>query len=199
MEIDNLTGPIVHVCIPLAIAYVFRLNIAVTVFCALLPDLIDKPLSAQLGIIGGRYIAHTLLFVAATAFAFSIWKRSYGLSAIVGGVSHLLLDWTGPLPLLYPFLHYDFQRGTSSPFEYLGKYSNFYFTARELAVGIGALLIAILISKLRRIYCEPQKCNLRVVGSIIGFMKRAQSKLRLLKGRASIVIAKVKRKRSVSS
>jgi F0F1-type ATP synthase assembly protein I len=81
---------------------------AVTAFSFLLPDLIDKPLWV-LGVFSdGRNIGHTLLLVFLVAFAFSLKKRAYGLFAVCGGISHLLLDTSGFMPWFYPFKRYDF-------------------------------------------------------------------------------------------
>jgi membrane-bound metal-dependent hydrolase YbcI (DUF457 family) len=81
---------------------------AVTAFSFLLPDLIDKPLWV-LGVFSdGRNIGHTLLLAFLVALAFTIKKRVYGLFAICGGISHLLLDTSGFMPWFYPFKGYDF-------------------------------------------------------------------------------------------
>lgn len=79
-----------------------------TAFSFLLPDLIDKPLWV-LGVFSdGRNIGHTLLLVFLVAFAFSFKKRAYGLFAVCGGISHLLLDTSALIPWFYPFKGYDF-------------------------------------------------------------------------------------------
>jgi len=88
---------------------VLRPEIAVTAFAFLVPDLIDKPLW-MLGVISdGRHIGHTLLVATLVAVAFSLKKRFYGLFAICGSISHLLLDTSGLVPWFYPFKGYDFQ------------------------------------------------------------------------------------------
>ena len=99
--------PIGHVGIALAVAYVLRWNLIVVIFCALLPDLVDKSLFV-VGLGSSRYVAHTLLFVVLVAGAFFFRRRSYGLPALVGGLSHLLLDLNGFVPWFYPFVSYDF-------------------------------------------------------------------------------------------
>lgn len=79
-----------------------------TAFAFLLSDLIDKPLW-MLGVISdGRYIGHTLLVAALVALVFSLKKRVYGLFAICGSISHLLLDIRGFVPWFYPFKGYNF-------------------------------------------------------------------------------------------
>jgi F0F1-type ATP synthase assembly protein I len=85
-----------------------RPEAAVTAFSFLLPDLIDKPLWV-LGVFSdGRNLGHTLLLMFLVAFAFSLKKRVYGLFAVCGGISHLLLDTSGFMPWFYPFKGYDF-------------------------------------------------------------------------------------------
>ena len=81
---------------------------AVTAFSFFLPDLIDKPLWVLEVISDSRYIGHTLLLAFLVAFAFAIKKRVYGLFAICGMISHLLLDTGGFIPWFYPFKGYDF-------------------------------------------------------------------------------------------
>jgi len=88
-------------------AGVLKAELAVTGFCFLLPDLLDKPLW-MLGISCGRFVGHTLLFVFLVAFVFSLRKRTYGLFALVGGMLHLLSDVGWFIPWLYPFVKYDF-------------------------------------------------------------------------------------------
>ena len=88
-------------------AGVLKAELAVTGFCFLLPDLLDKPLW-MLGISCGRFVGHTLLFVFLVAFVFSLRKRTYGLFALVGGMLHLLSDVGWFMPWLYPFVKYDF-------------------------------------------------------------------------------------------
>lgn len=90
-----------------AVAPLLKPPVTVTVFCYLLPDLVDKPLWV-LGIGCGRYIAHTLLFVFLVSLAFSLKKRVYGLFALSGGMLHLLLDLGWFVPWFYPFVRYDF-------------------------------------------------------------------------------------------
>lgn len=97
--------PIGHVGIALPITYALRLSLPVAFLGSLLPDLIDKPLEA-LGIGGGRYIGHTLLFVFVVAGVFFLWRRTYGLSVLLGMVSHLLLDKGNLVPWFYPFVGY---------------------------------------------------------------------------------------------
>ena len=108
------TGPLAHVGIVLPVAYVLRLNLGVTALCALLPDMVDKPLWA-LGVGAPRYIAHTLLFVVAVSFAFFLWRRAFGLAALLGGTTHLLLDLNSQVPWFYPFASYDFPEPEFDP------------------------------------------------------------------------------------
>ena len=54
--------PIGHIGISVSVGRLFRFNLAVVAFTAILPDLVDKPLWL-LGVGEGRFIAHSLLFV----------------------------------------------------------------------------------------------------------------------------------------
>jgi hypothetical protein len=119
------TGPLGHLSVGFTLAFVLRLNLAVTVAAAVLPDLVDKPLTAVLHISEGRFIGHTLLFVFVVSLVFYAWKRAYGLAAFLGGISHLLLDVGGPLPLFYPFASYEFTTGSVD----LGGYFRTYLVS----------------------------------------------------------------------
>lgn len=112
--------PIGHVGIALPAGYVLRLSLPLVFLGAILPDLIDKPLDA-LGIGGGRYIAHTLLFAFVVAGLFSLWKKKYGLSVLVGMISHLLLDSGGFVPWFYPFENYKFPKLNFHPSHFLSN------------------------------------------------------------------------------
>jgi hypothetical protein len=76
----------------------------------MLPDVIDKPLFL-LGIIpSGRYISHTLFFVAASGIATYIItrKKLAALSLSFGVLLHLFLDSMHFVPWFYPFIDYQF-------------------------------------------------------------------------------------------
>ena len=125
----------------------------VTGLCALLPDIVDKPLWA-LGIGSGRYVAHTLLFVFLVAIAFSLKKKRYGLSALLGGMLHLLLDSGGFVPWFYPFARYQFPHEELS----FGRLFHSVFAlsgaGEELiwvvSIGFAVFLILWLTSRLRK-------------------------------------------------
>jgi len=144
--------------IVLPVAYLLRLNLAVTAICALLPDLVDKPLCA-LGIGAPRYIAHTLLFVFLVSVAFFLWRRAYGLAALLGGVSHLLLDLNSMVPWFYPFVSYNFPERQFDPsrfFTNLFGALDYSFTlsrvANELmwvAVSVAAAFLWLRLSRWR--------------------------------------------------
>ena len=121
MSFNELSGPVIHIGISALLALIFRLNLVITVFCGILPDLVDKPLAA-LGIGGGRYIGHTLLFAGIVIILFTVWKRKFGLSALVGLMSHLLLDLNSLVPWFYPFKDYNFSSRKFSFSEWLKSY-----------------------------------------------------------------------------
>ncbi len=143
MNIGLPSGPIGHAGIAFILAYLFRLNPAVTVFCGILPDLVDKPLQAA-GIGGGRYIAHSLLFVILVAAAFCLWRRKLGLAALVGGLSHLVLDLNGLVPWFYPFTDYNFDDSEFSFSEFLTTYFTFSKLGMELVI-LGLVVFAVIL------------------------------------------------------
>ena len=146
-------GPVGHLGIPLPVARLLKLNLVVTGLCALLPDIVDKPLWA-LGIGNGRYVAHTLLFVFLVAIVFSLKKKRYGLSAFFGGILHLLLDAGGFVPWRYPFARYQFPQEEFS----FGKLFHSVFglsgAGEELiwvvSIGLAVFLVLWLTTRLRK-------------------------------------------------
>jgi hypothetical protein len=131
VNIDSLTGPVIHAGIPAVLAFLFRLNPAVAIFCGILPDLVDKPLAA-LGIGGGRYVGHTLLFAVVVVILFTIKKRKYGIAALVGLVSHFLLDLNALIPWFFPFKNYQFFTTRLSVIDWLKGYLSFSQAGLEL-------------------------------------------------------------------
>jgi len=164
------TGLIGHIGISLAAAYLLRLNLAVAVFCGILPDLVDKPLTALLGLTQGRYIGHTLLFIFLIAAAFFIWKKKYGVAALVGGVSHLLLDLEGFVPWFYPFVRYQFEHGRVDYVTYFRQ----YFTLSH--IGIELMIVALtglILFLARQLYLwNKEEGRLSVPASISRYLKR---------------------------
>ena len=138
-------GPVAHVGIPVAAAYVLRLNMPIVAYSAILPDIVDKTLDA-VGIGGGRYIGHTLLFVALVAITYSLLHWRYGLSALVGGLSHLVMDMDYLVPWLYPFRDYDFPPSDSHflPDGFLQSYFSFSGIGKELIL-VGCIVIVIVL------------------------------------------------------
>ena len=133
MSLSLPTGPLGHAGIAWVISYLLRLNPVVTVFCGILPDLVDKPLSAA-GIGGGRYIGHTLLFLAVISGAFFLWKRAYGIAALIGGMSHLLLDLNALVPWFYPFKDYSFSKERLDFVEWAKRYFTFSDIGMEFII-----------------------------------------------------------------
>ncbi len=147
LDLDRLpTGPVGHIGISLALALVLRLNPVVTVFCALLPDMVDKPMQA-LDIGGGRYVGHSLLFVLLVSAAFALWRWKYGLAALVGGMSHLILDMDGLVPWFYPFKTYDFYDEKLSFTQFFRDYLSVSEVGSELltVAAVGMAILPVLL------------------------------------------------------
>ncbi len=161
MDYDNLpSGPVGHIGISLALAVVLRLNPVVTVFCGLLPDIVDKPLAAM-DIGDGRYVAHTLLFVFLVSAAFGLWKWRLGLAALVGGMSHLVLDLGAQVPWFYPFKDYTWYDDGFSFTEFLEKYLSTSGMGEELLIvaAVGAAILPFLLFFNWRSQRQGQKKN----------------------------------------
>ena len=89
------------------------LDIRLLMIGALVPDIIDKPLSL-LGFSDGRSITHTL-FVAIivlliASYIYKRFKKTWLLAINIGMFIHLVLDsmWTNPQTLLWPFYQWVF-------------------------------------------------------------------------------------------
>ena len=153
-------------------AYVLRLNLVIVFICAILPDIVDKPLWA-LGIGSGRYVGHTLLFVLGVSLVLALVKRSYGLAALLGGLSHLLLDWVagGPgVPWFYPVVDYGFPAWDFEPSGFFAKLSEsvrqyFLLDVGNQLIWVGAIVAAALaIIGLRRLYVARRNRGDRAIG-----------------------------------
>lgn len=137
MDNIEISGPVIHIVVPLIAAFIFRLNRVIAIFCGILPDLVDKPLGL-LGIGGGRYIGHTLLFALFVSIGFFFWRKRYSLAAIVGLGSHLLLDLPN-VPWFYPFKDYYY---IHKEFDFAAVISG-YFTINKF--GYELLVVAIIV------------------------------------------------------
>ena len=156
MYISDLTGPVIHVGVPGAVALIFRLSLIVAIFCGILPDMVDKPL-AVLGIGGGRYIGHTLLFSGLVVAGFTLWKKKYGLAALIGLASHLLLDLNTMVPWFYPFRDYQFNTNKLNIIDLINSYLTFSQAGLELLVVGLVCLVAFICFRLYRRYNRPKR------------------------------------------
>jgi hypothetical protein len=105
---DGTTVSVGHIRIPPCLTRLLRPEMGVFLLCYLIPDLVDKPIFWVFGIGSGRYVCHTLLFLIVTVIAFSLWKRMYGLSALLGVTLHFILDVGWFMPWFYPIVKYEF-------------------------------------------------------------------------------------------
>jgi inner membrane protein len=113
-----------HLGISLGIAYILekrflrnrlgRIDYRFLLVGSMIPDIIDKPLSV-VGLIGGRSIAHTLVFAltvtcVTTCFGARKGKSAIGVVLSLGVWLHLLLDmmWEMPEVILWPALGFAF-------------------------------------------------------------------------------------------
>lgn len=150
INISSPSGPVGHIGLSLILAYLLKLNPVVTAFCGILPDIVDKLLYIM-GIGGGRYIGHTLLFTILVSIVFFLWKRKYGFAALVGGILHLVLDLHALVPWFYPFKEYDFYEGKFDLGEFIEKYFTFSAFGQELIwIAIAGVIAFLYIWLIRR-------------------------------------------------
>ncbi len=128
-----------------------RVDYRLLLVAALLPDMIDKPLSVVFGI-AGRYIGHTLVFaLSLTAMFLLLRSRSRSregagvwavalLALAIGTWTHLLFDrmWALPEILLWPFLGLAFPLDPFDPFSLLEGYRDPYVMIGDV---LGALAL----------------------------------------------------------
>jgi hypothetical protein len=74
------------------------------------PDLVDKTLCHVVGVVpSGRTVAHTLLGLGLSTLLVGLVRgRRTAWSWALGYLGHLLGDFNGPVPWLFPFVPYDF-------------------------------------------------------------------------------------------
>ncbi|MFQ6012490.1 MAG: metal-dependent hydrolase [Thermoplasmata archaeon] len=138
-----------------------RVDYRVLLAAALLPDLIDKPLSLAFGI-GGRSYGHTLLF-AVTLTGLFLLARSWpvirrpgtiGAAALlplaIGTWTHLLLDrmWALPEILFWPFLGFAFPVDPFDLSKLLLAYQDPYVLVGDV---LGAVALGFLVWR-HRVY-----------------------------------------------
>jgi hypothetical protein len=96
----------------------------VLAFGALLPDIIDKSIG-QFIFRHGRFVGHSIIigftvcFLAGILFKIQGKSSQLAPSVFLGWTAHLIEDFGGFLPLLYPLIMYDFPISTLDPFMYL--------------------------------------------------------------------------------
>ncbi len=153
--------PLGHLGLTLALVLVarrgfadFRVDYRLLLVGALLPDLIDKPLSLVLGV-AGRNVAHTLLFTLILSFFLllrsrptlrsrkALWVAPL-LAFAIGSGTHLLLDrmWALPEILLWPFLGLAFPLDPFDPLSLLEGYQDPYVLIGDV---VGAAVLGYVV------------------------------------------------------
>ena len=72
-----------------------------------------------------------------------VWKKKYGLAAVVGLASHLLLDLNGLVPWFYPFKDYNFYDEKFYIAGYIKHYLAFSQLGYEFIIAAVVGLVAI--------------------------------------------------------
>ena len=88
-----------------------KADLVPVVVAGVIPDVVDKTLCQGLHIFpSGRMWGHTLLGLAvSTLFVWLLWGRQSAWSWATGYLGHLVGDFGGQVPWLYPFVQYDFE------------------------------------------------------------------------------------------
>jgi len=127
-----------HIGIMLLISFMLFFPMLFALIGSMLPDAIDKPLFL-LGLApSGRYISHTLLFVAVSfAATYLATKKVTAASALsLGVLLHLSLDMEHSVPWFYPFVDYVFE-----PYAIIFRFDPFLISAEIIGI---ILLFAIV-------------------------------------------------------
>jgi hypothetical protein len=140
-----------HVASSVLAARALKLDTRVVVLAGLLPDLVDKATRYVLHVVPfGRLPSHTLLGLALTTLAVYGLGRIRGdgtartLAWFVGYAAHLVLDFARPLPLLWPFVAYEWP-DTYTPFDWIFEpipWSSWLSLALEGALVVAATWVA---------------------------------------------------------
>jgi hypothetical protein len=107
---------------------------------SLFPDLVDKTIGYGLHLMpNGRHYAHNIFSLAGTTLlVMGLGGRRVGLAWGLGYLGHLLADYYGSVPWLFPLQGYDFRAG------------RLFFDPRQLARETLLLLLVLVISRLAR-------------------------------------------------
>lgn len=137
---------------------------------ALVPDLVDKPLSLTLLSESGtsQGPAHTLLAQAALSLAAARWKREWLPYTLICN-SHLLADqmWKYPRTLLFPFSgRLDSWQYMGSPSAMLSAYAEILTRPAILAVEVVGLALLGWVVHRGRLYRKERLARLLRQGSI---------------------------------
>jgi hypothetical protein len=140
-----------HVASSILAAYALKLDSRLVVAAGLVPDVVDKTARYVLHVVpSGRLPSHTLLGLTLTTLAV------YGLGRIrgqgpaptrawfIGYGTHLVLDFAGILPLLWPFAEYQWPDGLT-PFDWIFEpisWSRWLSLALEGALVVAAVWVA---------------------------------------------------------
>ena len=93
------------------------------------------------------------MFLGLVVLGFSLWKKKYGLAALVGGMSHLLLDLNYLVPWFYPFKEYAIYKEAFNLIMWIKSYFVFSQIGYELVIVIlMGLVVSFFYWLIRRLY-----------------------------------------------
>lgn len=110
-----------HIAAPYLLRQGFRFDLGFAMAASLFPDLVDKTLAWFLHVTPyGRYLAHNLTALAVTTLVvWAIFKRKAAVSWLIGYAVHLALDLGSYLPLLWPWIDFQFPTDYRFRFTYM--------------------------------------------------------------------------------
>lgn len=111
-----------------------RKRLAVLLFAALFPDMVDKSIGYVFGLMpNGRHYAHNIFsLVGSSALVAAVGGRAVGRAWFAGYLGHLLADSNRQVPWLFPLKTYPFRQGRLS--------FKLPLLAREMVLLAGVLL-----------------------------------------------------------
>jgi membrane-bound metal-dependent hydrolase YbcI (DUF457 family) len=137
-----------HVAGSALAARTLHLDARMVILAGVFPDLVDKSAKHLFHVVPfGRIPAHTLLGLALTTLAVYLLSQFAGkglalpLAWLVGYASHLLLDFAGLVPILWPFRGYQWPE-TRTPFDWVLEPVPWQ---GWLSIGLEVVLVAVAV------------------------------------------------------
>lgn len=157
-----------HVAVSTLAYRYLKADFVLVMAAAVVPDVVDKVAHYVFDQgAGSRWMGHTLVGVAvSTALIALVWGKRLGLSWALGYLLHLVGEFGGVVPYLYPFVQYEF------PYDYgFAETLSLSFTnLPRMALEMGLCLWAGLA--LFDLWIIKEKRHEDVCASVVKFLPR---------------------------